>query len=686
MRLLTRQTFGRALALTALALAAYGAYGLSFISHPEIRDAGAFYLLLASLLFMASLALHPQPQETLEVAQVEAAPLRPRHWMSVVLGVVLIFAFAEINAQVFREFFNLRDFLPISENFQFMLLAGGCLALAWGFSGGWSLRRPETTELMAVIGVTLLALLLRVPNLERAIPGFVDEVSFSANVPAFEYDDEIFIAQPINSVAAFPRIYVYFQWLSIEVFGQDLNAFRLPSALFGALTAPALYWLCKHLFRRRDLAFIAALLLATLPVHIQFSRVGMNNPGDPFFGVLGFALLARGVRYGGRANFALAGVSLGLAQYFHEAGRLAFPVLAALWLLLLFLRTRQLSLRSPFARNAVIAVVCMVIVGLPVYYTFRAVSYPFASRIEDVGLQSDYWESRTTLLALVDGIRLRTAESLMRLFHKPEHVLYYAGDTPYIHYVLTPFVALGFASLLWRFWQPQRALILMWAWLPFAGIILLLAEIMSPRTTVFQPALAVMAALGVFYGLRGVFSTHPRLLKWMMVGVVTGLCLVQTVYYFSFHLPRFREQLYLMQPWQQFIFQTRLLPRQSSMHVVTTPKTDQPYLYQVIRFITNYEDLRLDTYLPEEITPEFLASLERDRPHAFIVQMPNAELDRLLRDTYPDLVGPILDSEWDVVNGWFVMYIVPEMPFRADIYAPGFAVMRCFRVNPIIPA
>ena len=58
--------------------------------------------------------------------------------------------------------------------------------------------------------------------------------------------------------------------------GQDLNAFRLPTAIFGALTVPALYWLCKHLFDRRT-AFVAALVLAALPVHIQMSRVGMNN-------------------------------------------------------------------------------------------------------------------------------------------------------------------------------------------------------------------------------------------------------------------------------------------------------------------------------------------------------------------------------------------------------------------------
>ncbi|HRF98926.1 MAG TPA: hypothetical protein PLZ51_27135, partial [Aggregatilineales bacterium] len=81
-------------------------------------------------------------------------------------------------------------------------------------------------------------------------------------------------------------------------------------------------------------AFVSAVMLATLPIHIQFSRLALNNIADPLFGTLTFYFIARGFKYPHkmRGNFAWAGAMLGLTQYFYEGGRFLYPALTLGWL------------------------------------------------------------------------------------------------------------------------------------------------------------------------------------------------------------------------------------------------------------------------------------------------------------------------------------------------------------------
>jgi hypothetical protein len=191
--------------------------------------------------------------------------------------------------------------------------------------------------------------------------------------------------------------------------------------------------------------------------------------------------------------------------------------------------------------------------------------------------------------------------------------------------------------------------------------VLLLAEIMSPRTLILHAPLMIFAALGVDAVARVSLSAErPSWLKHSALVITACLCTVQTVYYFSSHLPTFIRQMYTVQPWQQIIFDVRLLPQNAHVHLVTPFKLDQLYLYYAVRFMTDYDDLALSTYTPDDITPTLLGGLNRDQPQAFIVQMPNAPVDTLLRQFYPEIMGPFLDHEWAVADPWFAYYVLPE--------------------------
>ena len=59
---------------------------------------------------------------------------------------------------------------------------------------------------------------------------------------------------------------------------------------------------------------------------------------DPLFGTMALMFFARALRNNHRLEWALAGISLGMTQYFYEGGRLLFPPLLIGFVILLALR------------------------------------------------------------------------------------------------------------------------------------------------------------------------------------------------------------------------------------------------------------------------------------------------------------------------------------------------------------
>jgi 4-amino-4-deoxy-L-arabinose transferase-like glycosyltransferase len=137
------------------------------------------------------------------------------------------------------------------------------------------------------------------------------------------------------------------------------------------------------LFDRRA-GLLAALLLATYPPHIHFSRLALNNIADPLFGVLALALLAAGLRQRSRRALWLGGMALGLTAYFYEGGRLFYPLLTLLWLPALILAYR------PPARLLARFGLAALLVAAPVYLTLAAIGDSPAYRLTESRIDSAF--------------------------------------------------------------------------------------------------------------------------------------------------------------------------------------------------------------------------------------------------------------------------------------------------------
>ena len=175
----------------------------------------------------------------------------------------------------------------------------------------------------------------------------MDELNFVSGMTNFwKPNHPIGLLTPMDNISPFTWLFPYWQSIFVGIFGRNMAAIRAVSAVIGGLTVPALYLLAQTLFNRR-VGLLAAFLLATFPPHIHYSRIALLSITDPLMGTLALAFLARGLKRGTRLDFALAGVFLGLTQYFFEGGRLLFPALALAWVIGWRLFGRRMSRPMP---------------------------------------------------------------------------------------------------------------------------------------------------------------------------------------------------------------------------------------------------------------------------------------------------------------------------------------------------
>jgi 4-amino-4-deoxy-L-arabinose transferase-like glycosyltransferase len=170
------------------------------------------------------------------------------------------------------------------------------------------------------VAILIAAFLLRVLHLAD-IPWLFTGDEGSAGLSAVAFlqgrHNNVFVM----GAGSFPALYHFLESLTIRLFGQTIVAARLPSALAGASTILGLYAFARRAFGR-PIAFASAAYLTTFPMHIQFSRTGLNNIWDSLTLVVVSATLWLAWERNHPAFFAAAGLALGLGQYFYPTSHL----------------------------------------------------------------------------------------------------------------------------------------------------------------------------------------------------------------------------------------------------------------------------------------------------------------------------------------------------------------------------
>ena len=126
-----------------------------------------------------------------------------------------------------------------------------------------------------------------------------------------------------------PPMYAIVGYPATLVLGKNAFGWRFAAVLFGLATIVLAFGIVLELTGRRDIAIVAAALVAAQPIFVQFSRVGWEPASELPFLLAGLYVLLRALnRTPAFKGFALSALLLALTCYTYMAGWFYAVVLA----------------------------------------------------------------------------------------------------------------------------------------------------------------------------------------------------------------------------------------------------------------------------------------------------------------------------------------------------------------------
>ncbi len=341
-------------------------------------------------------------------------------------------------------------------------------------------------------GLFLLALLPRIVNL-NSIP-----IELRGDEAVFGFVGIDYITGRIDNPFALqaflhPGLFGFAQSWLIRLFGQTEVALRLLPALIGAVTVPAIYLMGRALFNERTGLF-AGLFLAAFHYHIHYSRLGLNQSFDGLAFTAVLAALYVGWKQNRRSAFLLAGIGLGLAQYFYMTAR-ALLLLIPLWVLLASIFDFQALKRS--WSNLMWMLSAALVVYMPLtwiaIHNFQNYMGPVNTKIQD---SASGQHTLASFSASLPYLIERVWQGLLAYTTTPPHNWYEPG-TPLLRTIPAALFIIGIVILLNR-WKDSRSQIIV-LWLLAFGAVGGLSENTpsSQRYAAVAPALALVVGFSV---------------------------------------------------------------------------------------------------------------------------------------------------------------------------------------------
>jgi hypothetical protein len=383
--------------------------------------------------------------------------------------------------------------------------------------------RPR--DVLVALGLVLGAAIVRVLSLETVPPGLHGDESRMAQITlhyVFAGPDTL---NPFRSgLYSQPALYHYVLWISMRLFGETIGGLRAANSIAGSLAVAATYLAVAQVSGRRP-ALFAGLMLIGYHYHIHWSRLALNNIWDTLWipAMIGLFLWGWERRWSGGA--VLAGVAMGLSQYFYAGSRIGVLLLAFIWIALLR-RGSDLRLwvihvgKALVAAGVVAAPLAMFAVRQPVSFFDRFLEVLFWRPGIGPGLDP----ARLSWLEAIVDQSLRAVAGFTSMI---ETTGFYRPNVPLVMGIAAP---LFLAAILWAVYRREYLPVVWLGLTMFFGGFLLTGTPGSSHYVAAIPAVVWLVAL-LIDGLGR--SIRP----WLAWALLLAVVATDLYYYFGLYTP-----------------------------------------------------------------------------------------------------------------------------------------------------
>jgi hypothetical protein len=418
--------------------------------------------------------------------------------------------------------------------------------------------------------------------------------------------------------------------VSIALFGNTALAVRMVSLLTGTLAVLFTYLFARETFGKKT-AWVAAVLLACLPYHVHFSRLGVDNIIDSLSAPALLWLIFRAARKGTPGGYLAAGIAAGLCMYTYPGTRLT-PLLGlgAFGFILL----RQPGFLRAQWKNLALCLLAACLTAAPINAVFYAAPSQFFARFNGEGLLQSG--------ALQNEMRATGASAaaiLTRQFLKSSLVFIATGgpsqffNTPRAYYsaIGALFLMLGLFITARRSKDPRSLTLFLWF---FAAILLGSTLTGGPpsnqRMLSSSSASAVLAAVGLVTCLEALALSSPSLRRAAPV-LLAAVLLLNSQQDLTYYFRDYRAGNYFGDLSNEITFESRV-------YITPLGRTGNFYLIGAPMTMTVFGNFGY--FSPEvtkadfnEVTREALAALPKDKDALFLA-VPAREADLLKIETW----------------------------------------------------
>ena len=370
-------------------------------------------------------------------------------------------------------------------------LTGIALMLFATSAVGLPSTRLPRWEFIGLAVLLVAALATRLILLDQ-IPWLLAGDEASVGISAREFLDGVWNNPFRVAWYSFPSLFFLIPAASIRLFGQTIEALRLPAVVAGSLSVAALFFYARASFGR-TLAFFSAAYLAFFHFHIHFSRIALNNIWDGLVFTLFAYLLWRAWSEERPAWFDWAGVVAGLGLYAYTSARLLFLMLP-IWLLVGWLRERAKVRR--IGANWLVLLASAAVVALPLAVFFASHPGEFNAPMARVSLLGG-WLEREVAATGVPGWRIlldRLGDSALA-FTGRNLTHWYKIDHPMLLPLPATLFLVGIVLSFWRALDLRYTWLLLWLAAGVAVGGLSESTLAAQRYVFVAPAVALLVTL-----------------------------------------------------------------------------------------------------------------------------------------------------------------------------------------------